>query len=724
MKVFPKDFRKDIAGLRALAVMLVLLNHFQIPGFRFGFIGVDIFFVISGFLITRVLYKDFVFSNAKNPEKSFLSLSSFYLRRIRRLLPAALAVIIIVNVISYFLYNSESRNGLQTDSRWALLFLANVSFLRSQSDYFQQNSDPSMLLHFWSLSVEEQFYFVWPILFLIAASLHRMKIRGNYFRFDKRILSLIFVVSILSFVFLQFGSKSAPTAAYFSIFTRAWELGVGSFFGILAFHKRPEVRFSSLELYAPLTVALMISAIAISDTNWAIYVALPVLTTGFFLYAGQGNISATEAGSQRFKPIQRSIQFIGKISYSLYLVHWPIFVIFKHFNLLEHALTRLGLIPISIIFGFFLWRYVEVPFQSFQLPKWVNWDETVFHFIKARRALIGFLSLSLVGSLYLVTYPEIPKQLLSNKVDASGLANQIALQRFAEFEGELISGDSTGSPVPLSSSETKTGEVSVDLKSLESEVISNLSDGLKITSLNDSQAIKFKSLKSDINPFEKSNCANQDTEIPRDCQVGNRSPGAKKVALIGDSKMGHFAQPLIDYYVSKNWLVVPMVMNGCHISSPSNKFMKYCVDRSRWILNSLSETKFDLVIFAEWPVLGSRGYLQLIQSKVDDLILLQSNPTTNAPSNCIGPSLRFEMSCQTIPQDVVPVINSAYSLFRSLKSSNTHVIEAQKWICFELGCPYLAGDIFVTRDGNHMTYSYVRKITPLIFATLDSIKTW
>lgn len=724
MRVFSKDFRKDITGLRALAVMLVLLNHFQIPGFGFGFIGVDIFFVISGFLITRVLYKDFVFSNVEDPGKSFLSLSSFYLRRIRRLLPAAVAVIVVVNVISYFMYNSESRNGLQTDSRWALLFLANVSFLRSQSDYFQQDDEPSMLLHYWSLSVEEQFYFIWPILFLVAASLHRMKIRGSYFRFDRRILSLILIVSMLSFAFLQIGSESAPTAAYFSIFTRAWELGVGSFFGILAFHKRPEMRFSTVELFSPLCVALIISAIAINDTNWAIYVALPVLTTGFFLYAGQGNMSTAKESSHRFRDVQRAIQFIGTISYSLYLVHWPVFVVFKHFSLLEHTLTKLGLIPISMICGFFLWKYVEVPFQSVQLPKSINLDETVFHFVKARRVLIGVLSLSLVGSLYLVTYPEIPKQLLSNKVDTSGLANQIALQRFAEYEGELLSGVSMGSPVPISPSETTTGVANVDPKSLEAEVISNLSSGLKLTSLNNSQEVKFKSLKDDINPFEKSDCANQDTEIPRDCRIGNRSPTAKKVVLIGDSKMGHFAQPLIDYYVSKNWLVVPVVMNGCHISNPSNRFMKHCVDRSRWILNHLSETKFDLAIFAEWPTLGTREYMLSIQSKVNDLIILQTNPTTPSPVKCIEPSLRFEMTCQTIPQAVVPVINAAYSLFRSLKSSNTHIIEAQKWICIELACPYLTGDIFVTRDGNHLTYSYVRKITPLIFATLDSIKTW
>jgi len=704
--------------------MLVLLNHFQIPGFGFGFIGVDIFFVISGFLITRVLYKDFVFSNLENPGKSFLSLSNFYLRRIRRLLPAAIAVIIMVNIISFFLYNSESKNSLQTDSKWALFFLANVSFLRSQSDYFQQNTEPSMLLHYWSLSIEEQFYFVWPILFLVAASLHKMKIRGLYFRFDRRILTLILVVSILSFTFLQHGAANAPTAAYFSIFTRAWELGVGSFFGILAFHKRPQVRFSSFELYGLLAISLLISAMVISDSNWALYVVIPVVATGFFLYAGQGNSPDTSRDSQRLRLTQRSIQFIGKISYSLYLVHWPVFVIFKHFDLLESTLARVGLIPISIGFGYFLWKFVEVPFQTVRLPKLVKWDETLFHFVKARRILIGFLSLSLVGSLYLVTYPTIPNQLLSNTGEISGLANQVTLQRFAEYESELLNKNSTDLSPSVNSYETKTGNLDVDLNALQAEVISNLSRGLKITSLDQSWASKFKFLQRDASSFEKSGCAKSDTEIAKDCQVGNRSPGAKKVALVGDSKMGHFAQPLIEYFVAKNWLVEPLVMNGCHLSDPENKFMKNCTKRSKWLLGKLSEAKFDLVVFAEWPTVGKLDFFQSIQSSAGNLILLRTNSVTVSPITCIEPDLTFEKNCQTIAQGQVPSLMGAYEFLRSLKSQNTYLIEADKWICIDLDCPYVDGDTFVTRDGNHLAYSYVRKITPLIFATLDSIKTW
>ena len=251
MPVKGKDsnFRTDIVGLRALAVMLVVLAHFRIPGFEFGFIGVDIFFVISGFLITRVLYKDFVYSSEEDPSRSYLSLSSFYLRRIRRLLPAAFTVIAGVNVLSFFLLNSEARNDLLVSSKWSLLFFANVAFLRSESDYFQENSEPSMLLHFWSLSVEEQFYFVWPLLFLIASSLHRIKFRNKYFRFNSRILLLISIASISSFAFLQFGFRVAPIEAYFSIFTRAWELGIGGFFGVLAFHKRREIVFTSVVVF-------------------------------------------------------------------------------------------------------------------------------------------------------------------------------------------------------------------------------------------------------------------------------------------------------------------------------------------------------------------------------------------------------------------------------------------------------------------------------------------
>jgi peptidoglycan/LPS O-acetylase OafA/YrhL len=724
MKSFPKDFRKDIAGLRALAVMLVLLNHFQIPGFGFGFIGVDIFFVISGFLITRVLYKDFVFSNLENPGKSFLSLSNFYLRRIRRLLPAAFAVIILVNIASFFLYNTESKSNLQTDSKWALLFLANIAFLRNQSDYFQQNTEPSMLLHYWSLSVEEQFYFVWPILFLVAASLHRMKLRGLYFRFDKRILALILLISALSFAFLQYGSANTPTAAYFSIFTRAWELGVGAFFGILAFHKRAELRFSSFELYSLLSVSIFISAVVINDTNWAKYVVIPVLATGFFLYAGQGKSSNELIGPPVLQPVRRTTQFLGKISYSLYLVHWPIFVIFDRLDLLENTLVRLCLIPISVAGGFLLWKYIEIPFQNIRLPKRFKWDESIFHFVKARRALIGALSLSLVGSLYLVTYPEIPRQLLASKGDISGLANEIALQRFAEFEGELLSGNSINSTVPSNSSETPTASLGLDLKSLESEVVSNLRKGLQVTSLNETLAIKFKTLKGDASAFELSGCPSQDSEVARDCKVGNRSPSAKGVALIGDSKMAHFVEPLSKYFVERGWFVEPLVMYGCTPSNPNNKFMEYCVDRSQWILSKLSQTKFDLVIFAEFPGVGKRDYFQTIQDSAKEVIILRTNPSTTKPTQCITPSLQFDKSCQTIPKNFLPTLMNTYQFLDSLKSPNTYVIEAEKWVCVEFDCPYIVGDIFITRDGSHITNSYVRQITPLIFATLDAIKNW
>jgi peptidoglycan/LPS O-acetylase OafA/YrhL len=727
MTVIPKSFRRDIAGLRALAVMLVLLNHFQIPGFGFGFIGVDIFFVISGFLITRVLYKDFVFSNAGDPGKSFLSLSSFYLRRIRRLLPAAFAVILLVNLISYFLYNSESKSSLQTDSKWALLFLANVSFLRSQSDYFQQNSEPSMLLHYWSLSVEEQFYFIWPILFLIAASLHRMKIRGKFFRFDRRILSLILVVSLFSFAFLQYGSETAPTEAYFSIFTRAWELGVGSFFGILAFHKRPESHFSKIELYSPLFLSILVSFVFISDSNWAIYVALPVLTTGFFLYAGQGNLPTSEKKSQRFMPVQETVQFIGKISYSLYLVHWPIFVIFNHFNLLENSLVTFSLIPISTLCGYLLWKYIEIPFQRITIPKRINWDETLFHFVKARRALIGILALLLVGSLYLVTYPELPRQFLSNKGDLISSANQENLQRFAEYEGELLSGESSGSPAPLIAADTQTGSVKVDLEALESQVISDLKAGISLSSINQLSPNVLATLTNDASPFEKSACAARDSEVPMDCASGNRAPDAKRVALVGDSKMGHFAQPLIEYFSGKDWLVESFIMNGCKSLNPKDDFRKNCPARSKWILDHLKSNKYDLVVIASWPTDGgseARNYLRSIQEVSSHLIVFLTTPQVRAPRDCITPINTYTLECQTIDPKLMPSMVAAHKAAKSLNGENTFVVNSDRWVCVANICPYLSGDQFVSRDGSHLSYSYVRKITPLIFATLDSIKTW
>ena len=723
-----KGFREDIAGLRALAVILVLLCHFRIPGFSFGFIGVDIFFVISGFLITRILYKEYLSSSNGNPMTSTISLSNFYLRRIRRLLPAAFTIIIVVNIVSFFLYNPISRETLLLNSKWAILFLANVSFLRSESDYFQQNNEPSMLQHYWSLSVEEQFYFIWPILFLIAANLQKLRLRKIFIRFNVRILVLIAMVSFSSFMFLQYGFRRSPTEAYFSIFTRSWELGIGSFLGILAFHKKQNSVYSKLEQYSPLVITILISAILINDKNWANFILLPVLATGFFLYSGE-NSSANNSDKQLSKNFFHKLtQYLGTISYSLYLVHWPIFIIASHLNLIDRLIGKVLLIPVSVFFAHLLWKHVEMPFQKIPLPKKSLWDEKIFIFMKARRAVIGSVALLLVGSLYVVTYPEVSKKIFYSDSALAKLKNDPNLAEYADFESQIISSTDASTEQNMVTPESSTALSLGLIDDLQGQVIADLKNGINLNKLTSSEIAKFNSISKDYSAFENSGCNISDTEIPLDCSSGSKSSSAKQVALIGDSKMGHFAQPLIDIFSKKGWRVVPLSMDGCHLSDPVGSKMKNCLNRSKWVVKNISEKKYDLVISAEWPgtidYKYQKNYYQSIQKAAGKLIIFQTNSKTKSPADCIRSDYTWDKSCIQLDDALAKAWVGGLSAIRSVKSANTSVIESQNWICVDIKCPLIAGGVYVTRDGSHMTYSYVKKITPLINAILDSLITW
>lgn len=724
------EFRADIAGLRALAVMLVLLSHFGIPGFEFGFIGVDIFFVISGFLITRILYKDYLKNSQGADDKAALNLGTFYLRRIRRLLPAALVVIIAVNIASYFLYNSESRSDLLLNSRWALIFLANVSFLRSGSDYFQQTSEPSMLQHYWSLSVEEQFYFIWPLLFLVAASLHKMKFRAKYFRFNKRLLLLIGVVSVGSFIFLQQGFKVAPVEAYFSIFSRAWELGVGSFLGILAFHKKKDAFYSPTERYLPLIFAIVLAAVIITRNNWALLMPIPVFATGFLLYAGQDQSRVELRKSRKFELARRAILYIGAISYSLYLVHWPIFIIASHLGFINGLVTKLVLIPLSIFFAHLLWKFIEIPCQNIALPKTFGFEEKAFNFLKRRKLGISALIFCIVGSLYVVTYPSVSGRLIYSDSKLAGIADDPAILKYSDYQANITNSKED----LLNPDENLTAEDSgaANAASLPELLLAHrtmLTAALSIDRLTPIGISMFPGIAEDRSPFEKSQCQKQDTEQAPDCSTKMANTNSKRVALIGDSKMGQFAQPVLEYFSNKGWQVVPYILYGCSVLAPENKDRVNCVKRTDWVMAQLKSNKFNLVIGAVYPgtfndqKIGNANLNKIIDYS-DLTIWLTQFPTVQNPKDCINADFSYKPKCSLIVESQQTAYTSFKSMLIGKSNAKFQTIDTTLWSCVQLSCPIFLGDAFANRDGSHLSYTFIRRITPLINATLDSISNW
>jgi len=307
----PEDrrFRPDIQGLRAVAVLLVVLFHVHVPGLSGGYVGVDVFFVISGFVITGVLLREHAFTGST-------SMVRFYGRRVRRIIPAATLVIIVAIVASYALLGRVGGTETATDGRWASVFLVNFHFAASGTNYLASLLPPSVLQNFWSLAVEEQFYLVYPAVFLVVARLSwRLPLR--------RRLGIVLGVAVVgSFAYSVIQTSSNPAGAFFSPFPRAWELALGGLIavGTVGLRRVPPAMAAGLTWIGlgSILCAAFVFTPATPYPGWA--VALPVVGAGLVI---AGGVAFPQYGVEcvlRCRPLQ----WIGLISYSWYLWHWPL----------------------------------------------------------------------------------------------------------------------------------------------------------------------------------------------------------------------------------------------------------------------------------------------------------------------------------------------------------------------------------------------------------------
>lgn len=347
-------YRKEIDGLRALAVLPVLFFHAGFEIFSGGFVGVDIFFVISGYLITSIIL------NEMQDQK--FSLLKFYERRARRILPALCTVIIASAIAAYcIMLPDQWRDFLQ--SGVSVIFFASNIFFWLEDDYFAAVSEEKPLLHTWSLAVEEQYYIFFPLLIMAL------------WRFGRNpMLYIIIFLAALSLISAEYGSRHYPSANFYLLFGRAWEILVGS---IAAFYmQKPRHHKGKDDLLTWLGFAMVCIAIFIFDKDTpfpSIYAALPVIGTLLIIVYAR---SESGLGKLLSSPI---LVGVGLISYSLYLWHQPVFA-FGRLLIFEMGwMLKIGLILLSVILAVISYFIIEQPARSI----WFKGAKPVHFFMKA-----------------------------------------------------------------------------------------------------------------------------------------------------------------------------------------------------------------------------------------------------------------------------------------------------------------------------------------------------
>jgi len=672
---------KDIEGLRAIAVVSVLLYHAGL-GFPGGYVGVDVFFVLSGFLITGLLIAE----REKREEKALLQ---FWARRARRLLPAASLVIAATLLSAIFLLDPISRKRLTEDAIAASGFVANIHFGRLGADYFAANQDHSALQHWWSLAVEEQFYVVWPI---AIALLWKVSPR----RISVAVLSLcVCIVSLAIGIVL---TNQGSTWAYFGLQSRAWELAVGAALAAV-YPFLGGARFVRSALGWLGIGAIGIAVFAFSDTTAFPGTAalLPVCGTAAVL----ASIGAPY-GPGRMLSVS-VLQWLGSLSYSLYLWHWPILILID---------AQWGPIEwwgrgIAVLFAVFLsavtYRLVENPIR--QAPRLIR-NPSMSLVLGSALVFLSIAVAITVGN--------------SSSVRQTGIT--------AETVPNIATAPTTSVP------STRAAWLTEVHRAVTSTLQPAIEKSLLLTAVPDNPRPTVTAAPEDKPSIFTDQClATFRMRENPSCQFGNSS-SETKVVLFGDSHAAQFFTPLQKVATESDWSLVSLTKMGCpaadlavrHGESPT---YPECEDWRRNTMNRIVKSGADLVVIMnysyrtrdkkrsygprDWAE-GNRRTIAPLISSGKKVLLLSDTPTpfVDIPQ-CLAKNSTRISAC--VKARGTTVNQGRVRLEREMAESLGAVYyETSDLVCSPQKCPPIIGDMVVYMDNNHLTDTYAESLAPYL----------
>lgn len=708
----PHGRRTDVQGLRAFAVLVVFLEHL-LKWPSGGFVGVDIFFVISGFLITGLLLKEYAATGG-------ISFWGFYRARIKRIIPAATLVIAVTVGVSHILFLTNRSASVLQDGIWSFFFSANWRFAAEGTDYFAAGQAVSPLQHYWSLSVEEQFYFVWPWLLLAVLAVVGRFHRGLDDRSRRWSAGIaIGIIIAVSFAWAMVQSTENPTVAYFSTFTRAWELGAGALLAVVApvFSGMSAV-VRSLLAWSGIG-AMTASVFLLSDSTPfpAPGALLPTLGAAAVLASGVGEQARFIAPLTN--PVSR---YIGDISYSLYLWHFPAVIFGAALFPDAGSAGYIGVVVVAFGVAALAYHLFEKPLHRSPLmnsrgnarrgTEWRDWVKEQLPVWKNMR-WVGLgatvVSVAVIGTLVYALPPTVATDLLYGR--AQPPAALAVPEPAASAPSAVGSGDAA--EVPSASGAGPQQQA----------LTAKISAALQATSWPEGFENSFNQGGW---PEEIERCAEPIRILGDDCIWGD---GDRLAIILGDSTSVAYTSALRDILNANGFRVQGFAMNGCEYSDTvinNASVADFCPTRKQDAVDAITTKKPDLVFVtnahvqhtplgASDPLTGPE-WISTLQSGVEKfsasagkVVFLAPAPADVNVSECY--------TALTSPSDCAGSVTASHKKYSAADETVAAAlggvaVESASWFCVQDLCPAFVEETPTKGDRLHVAPRYVDIIEP------------
>jgi peptidoglycan/LPS O-acetylase OafA/YrhL len=669
--------RPEIQALRAVAVALVLVYHLWPGTLRGGFVGVDVFFAISGFLITSLLLREI-------ERTGRISLADFWARRARRILPAALLTILVCALATIAFVPLTHWQQFFAELRASTAYVQNWQLAHDAVDYLAAANAPSPVQHYWSLAIEEQFYLVWPVLIAVALGVTR----GRRAAPRRHLVTLVLATATgLSLLYSVVHTSADPAAAYFVTPTRAWELGAGALLALApSFDRSPAAARAVLSWVGLAAIAVAAITYSAATPFPGSAALLPILGALAVIRAGAPDVRWAPTRAMRLGPVQ----YLGDVSYSVYLWHWPLIVLAPFVVHSSGTGVRIAILVLTIVLAGVTKRFVEDPARTTPVltVRPARWT-----FAAAGAATAAVLAVAALGTSH-----------LQGEVRADELATQRVIDAHPRCFGAAAL-DSRGRPC----------------------VNPALKGAVVPTPL---QAAKRPNAPCDV--IERTGSVTV-------CAFSRPAHPKGTIAIVGDSHAVHWRPALARVAQARGWRALSITRSGCQLSTSTPQLQGRALARCeqwrgevpRWLARhrevktvftaqhsgSRDTARGGQDAFAAQAAGYGRAWAALPRS-VARVVVLRDTPTMPGTTpTCVEQAISAHRSaagaCAAARRLALPPDPAEAAARRA--DDRVRAIDLSRWFCDERRCPPVIGGVLVYKDvESHITDVYAASLAPFL----------